>query len=73
MKGAFFALAEAKYAGGDGVKHTVFDNVDRATLKASPRMRAPEGVGSGGVGRGGGEAVGEGRNGPWAGAHLPPC
>lgn len=33
MKGAFFSLAEAKYAGGDTIKHTVFDNVDRATLK----------------------------------------
>ncbi|KIZ04216.1 V-type H+-transporting ATPase subunit D [Monoraphidium neglectum] len=27
MKGSFFALAEAKYAGGDSIKHTVFDNV----------------------------------------------
>jgi V-type H+-transporting ATPase subunit D len=33
MKGSFFSLAEAKYAGGDSIKHTVFDNVDRATLK----------------------------------------
>ena len=33
MKGSFFALAEAKYAGGESIKHTVFDNVDRATLK----------------------------------------
>jgi hypothetical protein len=33
MKGSFFALAEAKYAGGDSIKHTVFDNVERATLK----------------------------------------
>lgn len=35
MKGSFFALAEAKYAGGDSIKHTVFDNVERATLKVS--------------------------------------
>ncbi|KAI8473595.1 MAG: ATP synthase subunit D-domain-containing protein [Monoraphidium minutum] len=33
MKGSFFALAEAKYAGGDSIKHTVYDNVERATLK----------------------------------------
>lgn len=33
MKTSFFSLAEAKYAGGDSIKHTVFDNVDRATLK----------------------------------------
>jgi V-type H+-transporting ATPase subunit D len=33
MKGSFFSLAEAKYAGGESIKHTVFDNVDRATLK----------------------------------------
>ncbi|KAF8071164.1 SOL1 [Scenedesmus sp. PABB004] len=33
MKGSFFSLAEAKYAGGDSIKHTVFDNVDRASLK----------------------------------------
>lgn len=39
MKGSFFALAEAKYAGGDSIKHTVFDNVERATLKVG-RARA---------------------------------
>jgi hypothetical protein len=39
MKGSFFALAEAKYAGGDSIKHTVFDNVERATLKV-PVARA---------------------------------
>lgn len=33
MKGSFFSLAEAKYAAGDNMKHTIFDNVDRATLK----------------------------------------
>ncbi len=33
MKGSFFSLAEAKYAGGDAIKNTIFDNVDRATLK----------------------------------------
>jgi hypothetical protein len=39
MKGSFFALAEAKYAGGDSIKHTVFDNVERASLKARARAR----------------------------------
>jgi len=33
MKMSFFSLAEAKYSGGEAIKHTVFDNVDRATLK----------------------------------------
>lgn len=27
------ALWSCRYAGGDSIKHTVFDNVDRATLK----------------------------------------
>lgn len=33
MKGSFFSLAEAKYAAGDNIKNTIFDNVERATLK----------------------------------------
>lgn len=33
MKGCFFSLAEAKYAAGDSMKHTIFDNVERASLK----------------------------------------
>lgn len=43
MKGSFFALAEAKYAGGDSIKHTVFDNVERASLKVGGRGRGPRG------------------------------
>jgi V-type H+-transporting ATPase subunit D len=44
MKGSFFALAEAKYAGGDGVKHTVFDNVERASLKVYSSLDNVAGV-----------------------------
>ena len=44
MKGSFFSLAEAKYAGGDSIKHTVFDNVDRATLKVYSSQENVAGV-----------------------------
>jgi len=33
MKDSFFSWAEARYAAGEQVKHTVLDNVDRATVK----------------------------------------
>jgi V-type H+-transporting ATPase subunit D len=33
MKGSFFSLAEAKYAAGDAVRHTVLDGVGTATLR----------------------------------------
>mmetsp|Transcript_22834 Transcript_22834/g.74378 ORF Transcript_22834/g.74378 Transcript_22834/m.74378 type:complete len:252 (-) Transcript_22834:51-806(-) len=33
MKGAAFSLTEAKYAAGEGVKHTVMDSVKSATFK----------------------------------------
>jgi V-type H+-transporting ATPase subunit D len=33
MKTSFFSLAEAKYAAGDAVRHTVLDSVDTATLR----------------------------------------
>lgn len=35
MKQAAFALTEAKYAAGDNIKHTVFENVSSATIKVS--------------------------------------
>eukprot|EP00879_Flechtneria_rotunda_P027192 GHRR01029071.1.p2 GENE.GHRR01029071.1~~GHRR01029071.1.p2 ORF type:complete len:268 (+),score=106.48 GHRR01029071.1:445-1248(+) len=44
MKGSFFSLAEAKYAGGDSIKHTVFDNVDRATSKVYSSQENVAGV-----------------------------
>ena len=37
MKSASFAWTEAKYVGGDGIKHTVLDSVDG---KAEIRVRA---------------------------------
>lgn len=32
MKASFFSLTEAKYAAGDTIKHTVFDNVETAQV-----------------------------------------
>ena len=37
MKQAAFALTEAKYAAGDNIKHTVFENVASATIKVRNR------------------------------------
>ena len=36
MRDSSFALVQAKYVAGDGVKHTIFDAVDNATIKARP-------------------------------------
>lgn len=33
MKASFFSLTEAKYAAGDTIKHTVFDNVESAQVR----------------------------------------
>lgn len=33
MKDSFFSWAEARYAAGEQVKHTVLDNVDRASVR----------------------------------------
>jgi len=33
MKGASFSLTEAKYSGGEGIKHTIMDNVSTATIR----------------------------------------
>lgn len=33
MKDSFFSWAEARYAAGEQVRHTVLDNVDRATVR----------------------------------------
>uniref|UniRef100_A0A061SN67 V-type H+-transporting ATPase subunit D n=1 Tax=Tetraselmis sp. GSL018 TaxID=582737 RepID=A0A061SN67_9CHLO len=35
MKSSYFALTEVKYAAGDGVRHTVRDNVDRASVRVT--------------------------------------
>ena len=43
MKEGAFALVQAKYVTGDGVKHTIFDAVESASVKARhpARQRAP--------------------------------
>lgn len=35
MKTSFFAYAEAQYSAGGNIKHTIFDNVDTATVKVA--------------------------------------
>ena len=35
MKDSFFSMTEAKYAAGDKVKHTIFDNVDTPQARHS--------------------------------------
>lgn len=35
MKGAFFSLTEAYYSTGEAAKHTIFDNVENATVKVT--------------------------------------
>lgn len=44
MKGAAFSLTEAKYAGGDGIRHTIFDNVSTATLRVKANTENVAGV-----------------------------
>lgn len=33
MKTSFFSMTEAKYAAGDSIKHTIFDNVETAQVQ----------------------------------------
>lgn len=33
MKTSFFSMTEAKYAAGDKIKHTIFDNVETAQVR----------------------------------------
>ena len=49
MKESAFALVQAKYVTGDGVKHTIFDAVESASIKARAR-RAPRPQRAAGVG-----------------------
>lgn len=44
MKGAFFSWTEAVYSAGDGVKHTIFDNVESATFKVTGGLDNVAGV-----------------------------
>lgn len=34
MKTSFFSMTEAKYAAGDSIKHTIFDNVENAQVRS---------------------------------------
>mmetsp|Transcript_3732 Transcript_3732/g.9452 ORF Transcript_3732/g.9452 Transcript_3732/m.9452 type:complete len:320 (+) Transcript_3732:150-1109(+) len=44
MKNSYFALTEVKYAAGDGVRHTVLDNVDRASVRVTSAQDNVAGV-----------------------------
>ena len=44
MKGAFFSLTESYYSGGENVKHTIFDNVETATVKVTGGLDNVAGV-----------------------------
>eukprot|EP00850_Spirogloea_muscicola_P000177 SM000001S04579 [mRNA] locus=s1:1047488:1048424:- [translate_table: standard] len=44
MKDSAFALTEAKYAGGENIKHVVFENVEQATVKVRARQENVAGV-----------------------------
>eukprot|EP01026_Neomeris_dumetosa_P031711 TRINITY_DN25144_c0_g1_i1.p1 TRINITY_DN25144_c0_g1~~TRINITY_DN25144_c0_g1_i1.p1 ORF type:complete len:301 (-),score=48.64 TRINITY_DN25144_c0_g1_i1:410-1207(-) len=44
LRDSFFALAEAKYAAGESIRHTVFDNVDKATSKVQATVDNVAGV-----------------------------
>lgn len=44
MKASYFALTEVKYAAGDGIRHTVKDNVDRATVRVGAKQDNVAGV-----------------------------
>jgi len=34
MKTSFCSMTEAKYAAGDSIKHTIFDNVENAQVRS---------------------------------------
>lgn len=44
MKSSFFSYAEARYAAGDNIKHTVFDNVEQATVRVQGSVDNVAGV-----------------------------
>lgn len=44
MRDSAFKLTEAKYAAGDKVKHTIFDNVESAKVKVSRQQDNVAGV-----------------------------
>lgn len=44
MKNSFFAYTEAMYAAGQGVKHTIVDNVETASVRVSGGLDNVAGV-----------------------------
>lgn len=44
MKTSFFSMTEAKYAAGDNIKHTIFDNVESAQVHVKHRVDNVAGV-----------------------------
>lgn len=44
MRDSFFSLIEAKWAAGENIKHTVFDNVDQASFKVHAQTDNVAGV-----------------------------
>lgn len=44
MRDSFFTLIEARYAAGDNMKHTVFDNVEQASVQVQSRQDNVAGV-----------------------------
>eukprot|EP00892_Ulva_mutabilis_P011255 jgi/Ulvmu1/8501/UM044_0035.1 len=44
MKTSFFSMTEAKYAAGDNIKHTIFDNVETAQVHIKSRIDNVAGV-----------------------------
>ena len=40
MKASFFSMTEAKYAAGDNIKHTIFDNVETAQVPPPSALTA---------------------------------
>lgn len=44
MRDSFFSLMEARWAAGDNIKHTVLDNVDKASFKVNAQTDNVAGV-----------------------------
>lgn len=67
IKDSSFAMVQAKYVAGDGVKHTIFDAVDTAAIKARghPAPTTPC------TSRGGGQRWGHSIVDSWRGRSLP--
>lgn len=42
MKTSFFSMTEAKYAAGENIKHTIFDNVETAQVQYNQPQPCPQ-------------------------------